>query len=71
MPEYNKGVTAVLMENQQSHLRQLQEDATLSTNVGSFTKYIFPVLRRVFPNLIANQIVSVQPMNAPVGAVFN
>jgi hypothetical protein len=39
-------------------------------NIGSFTKFIFPILRRVFPNLIAHEIVSVQPMTAPVGAIF-
>jgi len=76
--EFLKGIShsylrrsmAMLMENQFLDMRhQIQED-TLSTNAGSYTKYIFPVLRRVFPNLIANEIVSVQPMTAPVGAVF-
>jgi len=57
------------MENEAQHLLGLNED-TRTTNVGSFTKFIFPILRRVFPNLIANEIVSVQPMTAPVGAVF-
>lgn len=66
---YTKGVSSILMENESTYLRKLSEDS-LSTNVGSFTKYIFPVLRRVFPNLIANQITSVQPLSAPVGAVF-
>lgn len=66
---YTRGATAILMENEMEYLRNLNED-TLSTNVGSFTKYIFPMLRRVFPNLIANQIVSVQPMTAPVGGIF-
>jgi hypothetical protein len=66
---YTKGVAAILLENQATYMKNLSEDA-LSTNVGSFTKYIFPVLRRVFPNLIANQITSVQPLSAPVGAVF-
>ena len=66
---YTLGVTAMLMENQSQYLQSLNE-ATIDTNVGSFTKFIFPVLRRVFPNLIANEIVSVQPMTAPVGAVF-
>lgn len=66
---YRLGVAAVLMENQSAYLRNMSED-TKTQNVGSFTKYIFPVLRRVFPNLIANEIVSVQPMTAPVGAVF-
>ena len=66
---YSMGVTAMLMENEMRHLRALNEE-TRSFNVGSFTKFIFPVLRRVFPNLIANEIVSVQPMTAPVGAIF-
>jgi len=66
---YTKGVTAMLMENESQWLQGLEEE-TKTINVGSFTKFIFPVLRRVFPNLIANEIVSVQPMTAPVGAVF-
>jgi hypothetical protein len=66
---YVRGCTAMLMENQQNYLENLNEEIR-TVNVGSFTKFIFPVLRRVFPNLIANEIVSVQPMSAPVGAVF-
>jgi hypothetical protein len=66
---YTLGVTALMLENESRHLRGLNED-TRQLNVGSFTKFIFPVLRRVFPNLIANEIVSVQPMTAPVGAIF-
>ena len=67
---YTRRVMAMMYENQFEDMRhQLTED-TLSVNAGSYTKYIFPVLRRVFPNLIANEIVSVQPMTAPVGAVF-
>lgn len=66
---YVLGCTAMLMENESLYLQNLDEE-TRTVNVGSFTKFIFPVLRRVFPNLIANEIVSVQPMTAPVGAVF-
>jgi Major capsid protein Gp23 len=66
---YVLGCTAILMENESQYLQGLNEE-TKQLNVGSFTKFIFPVLRRVFPNLIANEIVSVQPMTAPVGAVF-
>lgn len=66
---YTLGCTAMLMENESLWLQNLTEE-TRTVNVGSFTKFIFPVLRRVFPNLIANEIVSVQPMTAPVGAVF-
>ncbi len=57
---YVKRCTAILLENEMDHIKSLHED-TLSSNAGAFTKYVFPVLRRVFPNLIANQLVSVQP----------
>ena len=66
---YILGTVAVLMENESQHLQSLEEETRL-VNVGSFTKFIFPVLRRVFPNLIAHDLVSVQPMTASVGAVF-
>lgn len=66
---YVLGTVAVLMENEAQHLKSLEEETRL-VNVGSFTKFIFPVLRRVFPNLIAHDLVSVQPMTASVGAVF-
>lgn len=71
---YEKFVTAVLFENQTQHLKEkgvsLTEASTTSSNATSFTKYIFPILRRVWPNLIANDIVSIQPMSAPVGGIF-
>ena len=37
--------------------------------VGDFLKFVFPVIRRAAPSLIASQIVSVQPMTGPVGGV--
>ena len=66
---YTKSVMSVLYENQSKHLRKMNEE-TYTTGVASFTKYLFPILRRVFPNLIANQVVSVQPMTSAVGGVF-
>jgi len=67
--EHTRNVMAVLYENQANYLLNLNEE-TRSTNVGSFLKFVFPVLRRVWPNLIANEIVSIQPMTAPVGGIF-
>lgn len=62
--------SAQLFENQMVNLtRDLSED-TRMINVGGFQKYIFPVLRRTVPNLIAHDLVSVQPLTAPIGAIF-
>ena len=37
--------------------------------VGDFLKFVFPIIRRTFPSLIAQSIVSVQPMTGPVGGI--
>lgn len=66
---------AQLYENQLKELKDFREkhmlgEATTTVNTAPFIKYTFPLLRRVWPSLIAPEIVSVQPMSAPVGAVF-
>jgi hypothetical protein len=58
---------AQLYENQASHL--INEAATTSSD-GSFETVVFPIVRRVFSKLLANDIVSVQAMNLPIGKLF-
>lgn len=73
--EYSKYCLAQLFENQLTELKSFKEkhllgEDTTTTNTAPFIKYTFPMLRRVWPALIAPEIVSVQPMTAPVGAIF-
>jgi hypothetical protein len=58
---------AQLYENQASHL--INESST-TDNSGSFETVVFPIIRRVFSKLLANDIVSVQAMNLPIGKLF-
>jgi len=58
---------ATLFENEAKHLIY---EATASDNSGSFETVVFPIIRRVFSKLLANDIVSVQAMNLPVGKLF-
>ena len=58
---------AQLFENQASSLLTESTDATSS---GSFETVVFPIVRRVFSKLLANDIVSVQAMNMPIGKLF-
>lgn len=58
---------AQLYENQAS---TLLSESTTSTNSGSFETVVFPIVRRVFSKLLANDIVSVQAMNMPIGKLF-
>ena len=58
---------ATLYENEAKHLIY---EATASDNSGSFETVVFPIIRRVFSKLLANDIVSVQAMNLPIGKLF-
>lgn len=44
--------TAILLENEMQFLQNLTEE-TRAAQTGPFTKFIFPLIRRVYPNLIA------------------
>lgn len=71
MTEGLKGVVkeniATLYENE---AKALLSEATASDNSGSFETVVFPIIRRVFSKLLANDIVSVQAMNLPIGKLF-
>src|SRR6056300_1697716 len=58
---------AQLYENQASYLIN---EAAVSDASGSFETVVFPIIRRVFSKLLANDIVSVQAMNMPIGKLF-
>jgi hypothetical protein len=58
---------AQLYENQAS---TLLSESTTATSSGSFETVVFPIVRRVFSKLLANDIVSVQAMNMPIGKLF-
>jgi hypothetical protein len=60
---------ARLLENQAKEL--LRESSTMSGgDIEGFAAVAFPLVRRVFGNLIANELVSVQPMSLPSGLIF-
>jgi hypothetical protein len=64
---HRKENIAQLFENQASYM--LNESVALG-NEGSFETVVFPIVRRVFSKLLANEIVSVQALNLPIGKLF-
>ena len=64
-----KNSMACLLENQAKEL--LREASAMSqSDVEGFAAVAFPIVRRVFGGLIANDLVSVQPMSLPSGLIF-
>jgi len=61
---------AVILENTKKHLMETATSgATAVGNVATLNRVILPVIRRVMPTVIANEIVGVQPMTGPVAQI--
>jgi hypothetical protein len=65
-----KQVMESTLENTKRYLAEsATAGATQSGNIATLNKVILPVIRRVMPTVIANEIVGVQPMTGPVGQI--
>ena len=61
---------SVCLENTRKYLGEAATaGATSSGNVATLNRVILPVIRRVMPTVIANEIIGVQPMTGPVGQI--
>ncbi len=67
--DHNRSMMARLLENQAAQL--LKETSTMAAgDVEGFASVAFPIVRRVFGGLLAQDLVSVQPMSLPSGLIF-
>jgi Major capsid protein Gp23 len=65
-----RSVMASTLENTRKYLAEsASSGATSAGNVASLNRVILPVIRRVMPTVIANELVGVQPMTGPVGQI--
>jgi hypothetical protein len=65
-----KSSMAVCLENTRRHLAEsATAGATSAGNVATLNRVILPVIRRVMPTVIANEIIGVQPMTGPVAQI--
>lgn len=67
--------TDQILENSRFGLQNLIENAALGStgagNIAMLPKVILPVIRRVAPSVIANEIMGVQPMTGPLGYIYS
>lgn len=65
-----KSTMSVVLENTRKQLlKESMVGATTAGNIATLNRVILPVIRRVMPTVIANEIVGVQPMTGPVGQI--
>ena len=61
---------SVVLENTRKYLKEAATTgASAAGNIATLNRVILPVIRRVMPTVIANEIVGVQPMQGPVGQI--
>jgi len=65
-----RNTMGVILENTRKYLKEnATGGSTMSGNIATLNRVILPVIRRVMPTVIANEIVGVQPMTGPVGQI--
>ena len=61
---------SVILENTRKYLKEnASSGSTAAGNIATLNRVILPVIRRVMPTVIANELVGVQPMTGPVGQI--
>ena len=61
---------SVVLENTRKYLKEsATAGSSAAGNIATLNRVILPVIRRVMPTVIANEIVGVQPMQGPVGQI--
>lgn len=69
--ESDKATMALLLENSSNEVARLMAEGTVSADIAQFTPIMMPLVRRIYPNLIANELLGVQPMAMPTGYIYS
>ena len=65
-----RSTMSVVLENTRKYLKEnASAGSTAAGNIATLNRVILPVIRRVMPTVIANELVGVQPMTGPVGQI--
>ena len=61
---------ALILENQEKAIETMIAEGTVASDIQGFTNILLPLTRRVYPQLIANELLGVQPMTGPTGFIY-
>lgn len=71
LTEADKSVMSVLLNNTNSEIEKLMSESTFSGDIAQFTPIMLPLVRRLYPTLIANELLGIQPMTSPTGFIYS
>ena len=67
LKDYDRLCLETVFENTE---KWIQQETTMTGNVGTFTTYAFPLIRRIWPGLFVRELVSIQPIPMPTAMIF-
>lgn len=70
---WDKMVLSKMFENQMTHFWNYGShflEATTTANIPNLVKFTFPLIREIWPNLVAKDLFSVQPTLTPIGGIY-
>lgn len=70
LPAHEVANMRVLLNNQAKDLETQVSEGTISSDVQQFVPIFLPLVRRVMPKLVANELLGIQPLTTPTGYIF-
>lgn len=67
----DRAMMALLLENAEVEQARLLAEGTVAGDISQFTPIMMPLVRRLYPTLIANELLGVQPMTSPTGFIYS
>jgi len=71
LDEMSMNTLAAVMANTKKETEIGLSEGTIAGDIAQFTPFLLPMLRRIYPTLIANELLGVQPMSGPTGFIYN
>jgi hypothetical protein len=70
LADEQKSTLAAIMENTARETERMIAEGTIASDIAQFTPFLMPILRKVYPALVANELLGVQPMSGPTGFIY-
>ena len=71
LDESQANTLSAVMASTASETERMIAEGTIAADVAQFTPFLMPMLRKVYPALIANELLGIQPLSGPTGFIYS
>jgi len=70
LDESSMNTLNAIMESTAKETERMISEGTIASDVAQFTPFLMPMLRKIYPQLIANELLGTQPLSGPTGFIY-